>query len=55
MNKAIQLTIPQLQSMKDNGYCYVEVSPFNFVKFTTKDLYVNKKDAEKILKRDTDK
>lgn len=48
MAVAIELTVDQLKKINDNGFCYIEVSPFNFVRFTMKDLRIKKEDLERI-------
>lgn len=48
MSQVIELTVEQLKKIFDHGFCYVEVSPCNFVRFTAKDLHIKKEDLEKI-------
>ena len=48
MAVVIELTVDQLKKIHDNGFCYIEVSPFNFVRFTIKDLRIKKEDLERI-------
>ena len=48
MNQVIELTVEQLKKIHDHGFCYVEVSPCNFVRFTIKDLHIKKEDLERI-------
>jgi hypothetical protein len=44
------LSVESLKKIRDNGFCYVEVKPMHFIKVTVHDLYVDKKDADKLLR-----
>ena len=43
-----ELTVEQIKKIRDDGFCYIEISPCNFVRFTIKDLRIKKDDLEKI-------
>ncbi len=54
MSVPIKLTIEQLEKIRDNGFCYVEVSPLRFIKVTKSDMYIDKEDYKKLFDKDSE-
>ncbi len=45
----IRLTREHLLALQKHDYCYVEVEPGNFKRFTTKEIYFNKEEIEDFI------
>lgn len=48
MNQVFELTVDQLQKIKEQGFVYIQTSPGYFQKFTIKDLRISKEDLARI-------
>lgn len=55
MSKIIKLTPKQAGEILDKGFCYIEVCPGNFKRFTKHDIHISKKDVDKLIKHHKNK
>ncbi len=49
MSELVELSVEQITSIRDNGFCYVQVSPMCFQKMTHKDIVIKREDYDVLV------